>query len=154
MHTRKTLPPGAWWKAPLILGPALWFGLPIALLGLMLLLAALWRSLPGLHVLAYLLLPLNILVNGLFVGMLAFTPALPPAMAFSAWLLRSGRLSWLAWSLGPALFAAALGAGFAALVGSPAEKGIVPVFALCFGIGGLVYGLAFRGLLGLWLRHR
>lgn len=152
------LPPGVWWKAPLLLGTALWFGLPLFLLGLQISTAALYAAVPALPGVRSLMLVLHLLGQILAIGVIAFSPVLLPAIAFAAWLLRAGRLSWPTWSLGPPLFAASLGAGLAALAdrlnGPLAEDGIVTVFAGCFAVAGLAYGIAFRGLLGLWLRRR
>jgi hypothetical protein len=94
---RRILPPGRWWQLPLLLGPVVWFGLPLVLQIPFGVLAAL---LADAHAL---LRPFAWAAFGIgAVGMLlsfanfGLFPLLLPAVAIAAWLLSRDRLSWWA----------------------------------------------------------
>jgi hypothetical protein len=158
---RASIPAGYWWKVPLILGPVVWFGVPVALLLLQVMVVALLApfdlssdSLIHRGLVLGLIAPLGILGNMLQLGSILCLPALLPAMAMAAWLIRRGQLSLWVW--GPAMSAFAIvlvGGGLALIDGAPpVTSSVLWTFAV-IGAGGLLYGLAFRAALG-WLIRR
>jgi hypothetical protein len=134
---RAGIPAGYWWKVPLILGPVVWFGVPVALLLLQVMVVALlapfdlspdsviYRGL----VLA-LIAPLGILGNMLQLGSLLCVPALLPAMAMAAWLIRRGQLSLWAWGPGMSAYAIVLVGGGLTLIDVSQGDGAPPVTPL------------------------
>jgi hypothetical protein len=148
-----TLPPGAWWKLPLLLGPVQWLALPPLIYAATFGLGALGRGVePLAWLLAYPTLAANLLAEALAIASYAFFPVLVPSVGFAAWLLRRGRLSWWIWGPGVAAFAAAVGVLLGLLLEGPNEAGVVSVVALVAAACGLVHGLAFRGLVQAFLR--
>lgn len=150
----KTLAPGAWWRLPLVIGPIVWFGLPVVVGALTLLLTLLAVAAPA---------PLNraigtvaalasVLDQILLGAALVFLPVLAPALAFAAWLLRRDWLAWWVWGLAPTAFAAAVGG--AIRLSLPPQDPVADAIPLLAAACGLLYGLAFRAVLGWRLRRR
>jgi hypothetical protein len=150
----RALPPGRWWQLPLLLGPLVWFGLPLLLhLPFGLLAALLADAHPLLRPFAR--VALGIVAAGMILEFSNFGlfPLLLPAIAIAVWLLGRGHLSWWLWGPGIAAVGAVLGALFALPEpGGPSWLANLAFFTAIGAACALANGLAFRAAIQPFLR--
>ena len=150
----RCLPPGRWWQLPLLLGPVVWFGLPLFLHLPFAVLAALLSDAHALlRPLAWAAFGVSSAGMLLEIANYGLFPLLLPAIAIAAWLLARGHLSWWVWGPGVAPVGALLGALFGlAEPGGPSWLANFVFFALIGAACALADGLAFRAAVQPFLR--